>query len=135
MSEAQRRGGSMKQLFLDSIQTAEIKAPTKDAFNCLNQSGRKKYYSQGFYGQDVIVAVIDTGVSPHPELEDRLLKGTYFEQSGLSTKSSIDDYGHGTHVAGTIAGKNCGIAPKAMILPIKVFNALAEGTVEDVIKA
>jgi major intracellular serine protease len=125
----------MKQLNIDIIQTTAVQVPNKDAFNFLNQSGRKKYYSQGYYGQDTIVAVIDSGVTPHPELEDRLLQGTYFVQSGLCTKDSSDDMGHGTHVAGTIVGKNCGIAPKAKILPIKVFNALGEGTVDDVIKA
>lgn len=103
----------------------------KESLGFLELSGRKTMYTQNIYGQDIIVAVIDTGVSKHIEFENRLIDG-YNLSSSYSTeyKSSYyswkDDNGHGTHVAATIAGLNCGIAPKCKILPIKVLNKNGE---------
>ena len=100
----------------------------EDDLKFLNLSGRKSFYSQGYYGQDIIVAVVDTGVSPHEELEDRLISpGINTNQSYTynfrnSKEGSYDDRGHGTHVACSIAGKNVGIAPKCKILSVKVLD-------------
>jgi len=96
----------------------------------LNLSGRKSYYTQGIYGQDSIVAVVDTGVSQHSELRGRLLNGKSFVNY---TPRTFDDNGHGTHVAGTIAGGNVGIAPRANILPVKVLDGDGNGTLENLI--
>lgn len=71
------------------------------------------------------VAVIDSGVDPHPEFSSRLLPGknTF---SGATSSDSGDDLGHGTAMAGIIAagGNNgtgiAGIAWGAKILPIRV---------------
>lgn len=103
-----------------------------DSFNFLELSGRKAMYSRGVYGQGVVVAVIDSGVSPHPEFEDRLLEGKNCIRNYGNTYWK-DDNGHGTHVAGTIAGKTCGIAPKAEILPVKVLGATGGGEWRDII--
>jgi serine protease len=81
----------------------------------------------------VIVAVVDTGVAPAPDLTGRLLAGW-----NVITRSdaSADDNGHGTHVAGTIAEvegnglAEAGVAPEASILPVKVLAA--DGTGSDV---
>jgi serine protease len=79
-------------------------------------------------GQDVVIAVIDSGVHPRGRdgFGNRLLTGY---NAFLNMKSFwIDDNGHGTHVAGTIAqetnnGIGCaGIAYNAEILPVKAFN-------------
>lgn len=106
---------------------------TRDSFSFLEHSGRKAMYSQGIFGQGVVVAVLDTGVSPHPEFEDRLLPGKNCISRYGNTKWS-DDNCHGTHVAGSIAGKTCGIAPKAEILPVKVLAADGSGSWGDVVK-
>lgn len=77
-------------------------------------------------GKGVIVAVIDTGVSKHPDLAGSVLKGTDFVKPGGD--GSTDLVGHGTSVAGLIAahGKNgngaLGIAPDAKILPVRVLG-------------
>jgi type VII secretion-associated serine protease mycosin len=76
-------------------------------------------------GENVTVAVIDSGVEPHPDLRDNLLKGTDVVPGGTSDGRDDAD-GHGTAMAGLIAahGKGgddgaLGIAPKAKILPIR----------------
>ncbi|MFI5932848.1 type VII secretion-associated serine protease mycosin [Actinoplanes sp. NPDC051494] len=78
-------------------------------------------------GKGVTVAVIDSGVSDHPDLSGSVLEGAdFFEKGG---DGRIDKSGHGTAVAGLIAahGKNgdgaLGIAPEAKILPIRVLGA------------
>lgn len=126
----------MQQIFTDKVTPENIIAkPGQDAFNHLNATGRKKYYSQGFFGQNAIIAVIDSGCAAHPEFEGRLLESKNLCSLGLTSDDGGDDFGHGTHVAGIIAGKNCGVAPYAKILPLKVFNAMGEGIVADVIRA
>ena len=99
---------------------------TEDSFNFLEQSGRKLYWNQGYKGRGVVVAVVDSGVDRfHPELIGQVLNGRNFcPIDSPSTTDTSDYYGHGTHVAATIAGKlKCGIAPEAKILPVKVLDS------------
>ena len=77
-------------------------------------------------GQNIVVAVIDSGVSDaHPVLAGQVLNGTDFVQPG--SNGHCDDVGHGTLIAGIIAGKPTqssgftGMAPAAKILPIRVL--------------
>ncbi|MGV9809073.1 type VII secretion-associated serine protease mycosin [Micromonospora chersina] len=78
-------------------------------------------------GQGITVAVIDSGVSPaHPLLRGRVLDGEDFNQLPKRA-GQCDLVGHGTLIAGIIAGKEgtgapfTGIAPKARILPVRVL--------------
>jgi subtilisin family serine protease len=79
----------------------------------------------------VTVAVLDTGVSPtHPDLAGRVLSGWNFVAGNADT---TDDAGHGTYVAGIIAGSHdrsraFGVAPSALILPVKILDASATGS-------
>jgi len=105
----------------------------EDSLGFLELGGRKAFHSQGFYGQGMVCAVVDTGVNPdHPELKGRVLKGKSFCSYTTSTN---DDHGHGTHVAGSIAGLNVGHAPQGEILPVKVLSGGGFGNEEDIIKA
>lgn len=120
---------------LDDFKVDKILTELKqDDLKFLNLSGRKTFHSQGFYGQGIIVAVVDTGVNEHNELKGRILKGKNFCKYRNSSNTS-DDNGHGTHVAGSIAGANVGIAPKAQILPVKVLSGDGDGNIKDIIKA
>ncbi len=95
----------------------------------------------GYTGRGVTVALIDSGVSPHSDIEDRLLYSYDF------TGGNGDDlYGHGTHLAGIIAGSGrgsrtidgsqyIGVAPGAAIVSLKVLGADGTGYVSDVIAA
>ncbi|NUS73413.1 MAG: type VII secretion-associated serine protease mycosin [Corynebacteriales bacterium] len=78
-------------------------------------------------GEDQIVAVIDSGVdASHPDLAGQVLPGADFVDG--STDGRTDVVGHGTTVAGLIAGRDddsrgvLGLAPKAKILPVRVLD-------------
>ena len=90
-------------------------------------------------GSGVTVAVIDTGVSPVPDLADtKFVKGYDFVND---KEQATDDNGHGTHVAGTIAQSTnngygvAGIAYQANIMPLKVLASGGGGTVADIAEA
>ena len=86
-------------------------------------------------GAGVVVAVVDTGVAPAPDLAGRMLPGWNVIDG---SDSPADDNGHGTHVAGTIAEvegngmAEAGVAPEASILPVKVLDAEGTGSDADV---
>ncbi|QLQ40279.2 type VII secretion-associated serine protease mycosin [Micromonospora robiginosa] len=89
-------------------------------------------------GAGVTVAVIDSGVSPsHPLLRGRVLPGEDFNQL-VHLKGQCDLVGHGTMVAGIIAGREgsgtpyTGIAPEARILPLRVLAENKENFDPDV---
>ncbi|MEH0932182.1 type VII secretion-associated serine protease mycosin [Micromonospora sp. CPCC 205558] len=81
-------------------------------------------------GAGVTVAVIDSGVSAaHPLLKGQVLEGRDFN-SLPARQGQCDEAGHGTLIAGIIAGREgaavpfTGIAPAARILPIRVLQQL-----------
>ncbi|MEO6090633.1 MAG: S8 family serine peptidase [Umezawaea sp.] len=87
------------------------------------QVGAPVAWAAGLTGTGVTVAVVDTGVDGnHPDLAGSEIAGRDFtpDQDGL------DRYGHGTHVAATIASHRApyqGVAPGARLLDAKVCDA------------
>lgn len=99
-------------------------------------------WEQGYTGQEVLIAIIDTGVSlTHADLQGRFWDGgAEYPNHGYDFYSHdndpTDESGHGTHVAGTIcgtgvSGTRTGVAPDAKIMALKVFdsNELTDETV------
>lgn len=84
-------------------------------------------------GQGVSIGVLDTGIqSRHPELVGRV---THFKDFINGLENDYDDHGHGTHVSGTIAGTEVGIAPQSKILMAKIFGATGGGQDSVIIEA
>jgi len=83
-------------------------------------------------GEEVIVAVVDTGVDlDHPDLKNKLVEGYNVYTEG---SDADDDVGHGTHVAGIIAAEInnyegiAGMAPHTRIMPVKVLDSTGAGS-------
>ena len=91
-------------------------------------------------GKDIGVAVIDSGISAHPALTGKIAANVSFIDAD---PSYTDAYGHGTHVAGIIAGSPTsvtslytgGIAPGVKLVNLRVLGADGSGYVSDVIDA
>jgi serine protease AprX len=106
-----------------------------DAF--LQQTGATQLAAAGDSGQGVAVAVLDTGIDNLPDLSGRLVGGVDFTGEN---KPFQDDYGHGTFVAGLIAGNGSssggqysGEAPGSNLVSIKVAGASGVTTMATVI--
>lgn len=92
-------------------------------------SGTYNYESTA--GQGVDVYIVDSGVlSTHTDFTGRISTGYTGVSDGLG---SSDCNGHGTHVAGTVAGTTAGLAKKASIIPVRVFGCSGSGYTSDVI--
>ena len=91
-------------------------------------------------GTGVTVAIIDSGIAhSHPDLDGNYAGGFDFVNTD---NDPWDDYGHGTHVAGTVAAEDndvdvsvVGVAPEALIYGLKVLNASGGGYWSDIIAA
>jgi serine protease AprX len=95
-------------------------------------TGADALVASGIDGRGVTVAVLDTGIDPSPDFGDRLIGGVDLTGEGNPFE---DDYGHGTFVAGLIAGDGMssdglyrGEAPGADLVAIKV--AKGDGAVD-----
>ncbi len=99
----------------------------------------------GYDGTGIRVAVIDSGIAPsHDDLRNGsgAQRVDQFVDFVHGDTSASDDYGHGTHVAGIIAGNGfdsngarTGIAPGARLVVLKALDGSGHGRISDVIAA
>lgn len=87
-------------------------------------------------GVQVRVGVIDTGVDfRHPDLRHSLASGINLLHRGMLP---LDDNGHGTHIAGTLAAAGgsrgmMGVAPRSLLYPVKAFDHTGSAYVSDIV--
>ena len=94
----------------------------------------QKVWDRGFTGQGERIVIIDSGIHPHRDLQDRVVEWVDFSKQ--KAPEMIDPYGHGTHVAGVAAGSGAssdgeikGVAPDADLVGLRIT------TVAEAIKA
>ncbi|HEY6348694.1 MAG TPA: S8 family serine peptidase [Candidatus Angelobacter sp.] len=108
-------------------------------------------WKSGYMGQGIGVALIDSGVNNHPDLNTTGLlpfsRVVYNQNFVPGSSSAGDQYGHGTHIAGLIAGDGIssqgpiysktftGIAPGAHIVNLRVLDGNGASTDSEVIAA
>jgi serine protease AprX len=126
--------------------------PTGSWKRVVEEIRAKDVWKAGFRGQGVDVALIDSGVAPVNGLKNQVVYGP-----DLSLESQDDDlryldgFGHGTHMAGLIAGRDSnigvgqedemldkafvGVAPKARVVSVKVATSSGATDVSQVLAA
>jgi major intracellular serine protease len=98
----------------------------------IDQINAPALWDRGEKGKGVVIAILDTGIDmTHPDLKDRIIGGRNFTKEGR-LNDFTDQNGHGTHVAGTIAGTQdgkgvVGVAPEADLLICKVLDQNGSG--------
>ncbi|HEY3175790.1 MAG TPA: S8 family peptidase [Candidatus Polarisedimenticolia bacterium] len=104
--------------------------------------------SAGPTGRGVGVAVIDSGIYPHEDLPAGVVRASvdFIDPTRQGSDLAADPYGHGTHVAGIIAGRSVaspvepggylgGMAPGAHLVSLRVLDHKGMGRTSDVIAA
>jgi serine protease AprX len=129
--------------------------PTASAGSLFNTSrivGAPTYWANGYTGKGVGVALIDSGVAPQTGLSgaDKLVNGPDISFDSQSPSLQyLDGFGHGTHMAGIIAGRDgaatdpasykgdttrfLGIAPDATLVNVKVADAHGAADVSQIL--
>ena len=137
-------GGALGLMRLDDgpASTSVAHDPSPGSMeSVVDQIGARELWAAGVTGAGVNVALIDTGIAPVPALTG---PGKIVATVDLSaerddpTLAGRDGFGHGTHLAGIIAGRDAefrGVAPDAGIVSVKVAGRDGAVTQERMIAA
>jgi serine protease AprX len=136
-----------------TLSSADPQTSSSSLYEVARYMGANEMWNAGYTGSGVDIALIDSGVVP---VNGLTVPGKVFNGPDLSFESQydgiryLDTFGHGTHMAGIIAGRDddagtslskaaresfVGIAPGARIVSIKVADAHGVTDVSQVIAA
>jgi serine protease AprX len=110
----------------------------------LETSGVDRVQELGFHGDDSVVALFDSGIGHHPDIDRRrvLAAVDFTEGSTRVGKFNRDGHGHGTAMAGIIGGSGRasgglykGVAPGVQFVDLKVIGDDGSGRTSDLIRA
>ncbi|MCL2540572.1 MAG: S8 family peptidase [Firmicutes bacterium] len=111
-------------------------------YNSRQVLGINQLHKQGLLGQNITIAIIDTGAAPHPDFtlgQNRIIQ---FVDLINNRTMPYDDNGHGTFTAGILAGNGlisggryCGIAPLSELIVIKALDARGQTEPVKIIEA
>ncbi len=122
--------------YVEADQTVSVSATQSNAtwgLDRIDQRNRplNRTYTYGPTGAGVDTYIIDTGVlATHREFTGRMGVGATAINDGRGTS---DCNGHGTHVAGTVAGTTYGVAKGATVIPVRVLGCTGSGSNSGVI--
>src|SRR4051812_28144604 len=139
-------------LTLQSADVADQAGQAGSLYTIANQvTGASAMWDAGYTGKGVDVAVIDSGVVPVDGLSDssRVIHGPDLSFEAGTQLENLDTYGHGTHMAGIIGGRDAeatgtytgdssdfvGMAPDSRIVSLKVADAVGRTDVSQAIAA
>jgi len=105
-------------------------------------NARAVWTQLGVTGRGIGVAVVDSGVAAHPDLAGRVVASIDFTSANPQVTTTLSDPGgHGTHVAGLIAGDGkasggayAGVAPNAQIVSVRVFDANGNASLSTILQ-
>ena len=121
---------NMQHPWIPEGETVSVASGSREVTPNITQVHADQVWEQGYTGQGVVVAVVDSGVNyEHLDLADHLWDGGEdFPHHGYDIVNDdddpMDDKGHGTHCAGTVcgdgtAGSMTGVAPEATLMCVK----------------
>ncbi len=118
------------KLVADSSQQSPVPSWGLDRLDA-NGATLDDSYSWVSPGAGAVIYIIDTGVySAHSDLSGRVLSGYTAVADG---NGSEDCNGHGTHVAGTAAGRVYGVAKSAAVVAVRVLDCAGSGYASSVV--
>jgi serine protease AprX len=135
---------------IDGVDASDPADGVTTLVEVVDQIGADELWAAGFTGDGVDVAVIDTGIAPVAELsESDVFVGPDLSlEGGVDELAGLDSFGHGTHMAGIIAGRTpgadpadpqpgdfLGVAPDAGIVSVKVADNTGAVDVSQVVAA
>ncbi|KAJ8123772.1 hypothetical protein ONZ43_g349 [Nemania bipapillata] len=118
------------------VETASADFQSNSPWNLARISSTKPdtttYVYDDSAGEGTYTYIIDTGIYvEHPEFEGRATFGTSLVAS--DQKPTVDENGHGTHVAGIAGSKTYGVAKKTNLIAVKVLNGSGSGPISQII--
>lgn len=124
--EALAKNPNVYAISLDREVTIDLNVAVNNVF--VNET-----WPEGYDGDGVTIAVVDTGIYPHQDFQSRIIGWKDYVNNRTY---KYDDNGHGTHCAGIAAGNGAtydGPARNAKLVGVKVLNAQGSGSLTAII--